>query len=156
MEGQAFDSDGRQKFAEAVRKVDDDLVLAAGAGHSALQQLAARGQDFTDNDLKEALAALVKLEESCAAASKRIAEAMGMNLRKEMMEVAAHAQNVGAEATARIANAVGDVAARVGESTTSGLQTMRDASARMALLASGMLAGFADALRDQSEASKRE
>jgi hypothetical protein len=37
---------------------------------------------------------------------------------------------------------------------TPGLATMRGASARMALLASGVLAGVADALRDQTEAKK--
>ena len=35
-----------------------------------------------------------------------------------------------------------------------GLATMRGASVRMASLASGVLAGVADALRDQTEAKK--
>jgi hypothetical protein len=35
-----------------------------------------------------------------------------------------------------------------------GLATMRGASVRMALVASGVLAGVADALRDQTEAKK--
>jgi hypothetical protein len=150
------DTDNRQKFAEAAKRMGAELVSSASVAHAALEQVASRGQGFTDNDLKEALATLTKLEETCAAASKAVAEAMSMNLRKEMMEVAAHAQNVGVEATARIANVMGDVVARVGESGTSGLQAIRGASGRMALLASGVLAGFADALRDQSEATKRE
>jgi len=41
-----------------------------------------------------------------------------------------------------------------GMGATPGLATMRGASVRMALLASGVLAGVADALRDQSEAKK--
>jgi hypothetical protein len=36
----------------------------------------------------------------------------------------------------------------------SGLATVRGASARVAMLASGVLAGIADALRDQTEAKK--
>ena len=36
----------------------------------------------------------------------------------------------------------------------SGIAKMRDAGVRMALLASGVLAGVADALRDQSETKK--
>jgi hypothetical protein len=35
---------------------------------------------------------------------------------------------------------------------TPGMKTMRDASVRMALVASGVLAGVADALRDRPEA----
>jgi hypothetical protein len=47
---------------------------------------------------------------------------------------------------------MGEFASGIG--ATSGLATMRGASVRMALLASGMLAGVADALGDQTEAKK--
>src|SRR5258707_6806845 len=140
----------REFFAEAVRQLDDALVKSASATHGALQQLASRGKDFTDNDLKEALVSLRKLEEDYVAAANRIAEAMSGNLRREMMELAVHAQNVGVEASARVATMMGELAS--GMSATPGLATMRGASVRMALLASGVLAGVADALRDQTEA----
>ena len=39
----------RELFADAVRQLDDALVKSASATHGALQQLASRGQDFTDN-----------------------------------------------------------------------------------------------------------
>jgi hypothetical protein len=84
------------------------------------------------------------------AAANRLAEAMGGNLRREMMELAVHAQNVGVETSARVATMMGEFAS--GMSATPGLATMRGASVRMALLASGVLAGVADALRDQTEA----
>ena len=141
----------RELFADTVRKLDEALVKSASATHDALQQLAARGKDFTDNDLKEALVSLRKLEQDYAATASRIAEVMTGNLRREMMELAAHAQNVGVvEASARVASMMGEFAEGVG--ATSGITRIRDASARMALLASGVLAGVADALRDQSEA----
>lgn len=122
----------------------------ANATHGALQQLASRGKDFTDNDLKEALVSLRKLEEDYIAVANRVAEAMSGNLRHEMRELAVHAQNVGVEASARVATVMGEFASGMG--ATPGLATMRDASVRMALLASGVLAGVADALRDQPEA----
>ncbi|MGB7010152.1 MAG: DUF6781 family protein, partial [Pseudolabrys sp.] len=115
-----------------------------------LQQLASRGKDFTDNDVKEALLSLRKLEEDYMAAANRLADAMSGNLRREMMELAVHAQNVGVEASARAATMMGNFASGIG--ATPGLATLRDASVRMALLASGVLAGVADALRDQSGA----
>jgi hypothetical protein len=144
----------REGFADAVRALDDALVQSAGAAHGALQQLAARGKDFTDNDLKGALVSLRKLEEDYAAAANRVAEAMSGNLRREMMELAALAQNVGGEASARVAGMMGEFASRMNEGATSGLATMRGASVRMALLASGVLAGVADALRDSAEGKK--
>jgi Family of unknown function (DUF6781) len=129
--------------------LDEALVKSANLAHEALQQLAARGNDFTDNDLKEALVRLRKLESDYTAAAKRITEAMSGNLRREMSELAARAQNIGVEASARVASMLDQIAGGVG--ATSGMATVRDASARMALLFSGVLAGVADALRDQRE-----
>ena len=142
----------RELFADAVRGLDAALAKSASATHDALQQLASRGKDFTDNDLKEALVSLRKLEGDYIAAANRIAEAMSGNLRREMMELAVHAQNVGVEASTRVATMMGEFAS--GMAATPGLATMRGASVRMALLASGVLAGVADALRDQTEAKK--
>jgi hypothetical protein len=142
----------RELFVDAVRKLDEALVKSASAAHDALQQLATRGKDFTDNDLKEALVSLRKLEQDYAAAASRIAEAMTGKLRSEMMELAAHAQNLGAEASARVASMMGEFAESMGASP--GVAKIRDAGARMALLASGVLGGVADALREQSETKK--
>ena len=146
-------AEARKLFADAISKIDEALVQSASATHAALQQLAARGKDFTDNDLKEALVSLRKLEQDYAAAASQIAEAMSGNLRREMMQLAAHAQNVGVEASARVASVMSEFAAGVG--ATYGTTKIRDAGARMVLLASGLLDGVADALRDQSEAKNR-
>src|SRR5215510_435219 len=145
-------AEARELFANAVRGLDEALVKSASATHGALQQLASRGKDFTDNDLKEALVSLRKLEEDYVAAANRLVEAMSGNLRREMTELAVHAQNVGVEASARVATMMGELASGMG--ATRGLATMRGASVRMALVASGVLAGVADALRDQTEAKK--
>ena len=143
----------RELFAQAVRKLDDALVKSASATHGALQQLASRGQDFTDNDLKEALVSLRKLEEDYVAVSNRLAEAMSANLSREMTEIAAHAQNLGVEASARAANMMGDFASSMSVAG-SGLATVRGAGANMAMLVSGILAGIADALRANAEAKE--
>jgi hypothetical protein len=126
-------------------------VKSAAATHSALQRLALRGKDFTDNDLKEALVSLKKLEEDYVAASKRVAEEMSGNLRREMLGIAAHAQNLGVEASARVATMMGEFASSM---ASPGLATVRGAGVRMALLASGLLAGVADALGEQPEVKK--
>ena len=142
--------EARELFADTIRKLDEALVKSANATHDALQQLASRGKDFTDNDLKDALVSLGRLEQDYAAVASRIAEAMTSNLRHEMAELAVHAQNVGVEASAGVANVISRFAEGVG--ATPRMKTMRDASVRMALIASGVLAGVADALRDRPEA----
>ena len=144
-------AEARELFADAIRRLDEALAKSASAAHGALQQLASRGKDFTDNDLKEALLSLRRLEEDYVAAANSVAEAMTGNLRREMMELAAHAQNLGVEASARIATKMGEFASGV---ANPGLASVRGAGVRMALLASGLLAGVADALSDQSEAKK--
>jgi hypothetical protein len=144
----------RELIAEAVTRLDDALVKSAAATHDALLQLASRGQDFTDNDLKTALVSLRKLDEDCEAVSKRLAEALNANLRREMTEIAAHAQNLGVEASARIASMMGEFASNV--SPGPGLATVRGAGANMVMLASGVLAGIADALHANAEAKEGE
>jgi len=80
------------------------------------------------------------------------AEAMSANLRREMTEIAAHAQNLCVEASVRVASMIGEFARSMGAG--SGLATVRGASARMAMLASGVLAGIVDALRAHTEAKE--
>ena len=149
-------SETREPFVDAVKRLDEALLKSASATHDTLQQLASRGKDFTDNDLKDALVRLRKLEEDYVAIASLIAEAMTGNLRREMMGLAVHARGVGTETSARIAGMMGEFASRMGEGATSGLETMRGTGIRMTLLASGVLAGVADALGDRTEVKKGE
>jgi phage-related tail protein len=153
--GGSFNADSRSAEAgeplpNAVRSLGDALQKSAADAHDALQQLASRGKDFTDNDLKDALISLKALEEAYVAAANRVSEAMTGNLRREMLGLATHAQGIGTEASARVAGLVGEFANRMG-SAASGLDTMRGAGVRMALLASGVLAGIADALHGRPD-----
>ena len=146
----ASGADAREIFADVVRELDEALVKSASETHSALQQLASRGKHFTDNDLKEALVNLRRLEQDYATVANLIGDAMSINLQREMMGLAVSAQNIGVEASARLAGMLGQVAGGIGG--TPGVATIRDGSARMASVFSGVLAGVADAIRDQSEA----
>ena len=75
---------------------------------------------------------------------------MSTNLRHEMAGLAVHAQNVGVEASARVAGLLGQFAGAIGAEP--GMATVRGASARVTMAFSGLLAGVADALRDQPKA----
>jgi hypothetical protein len=147
------------EFAVAVRRLDASLVVSAEAAHRALETVAIRGKDVTDNDIKGALASLMKLQEDCLAAVNRMYErANGENLRRELDQLAAHAQNVGVEASARAGALMNEFASRIAgtfrETTVPSLEAARAFSARMALLTSGIIAGVADALSDQSGSKK--
>ncbi len=150
--------EARAAFAEAVRGLDEALQQSAQAAHAALQALAARGRDFGDNDLKQAFASLQKLQEDYVAVANRIADATTGNLRRELVDLALHAQRVGADASVRVAQVMSEFASRMSgayrEKAASGVEAARDYGVRMTMLSSGLLAGFADALRQQSEAKK--
>jgi hypothetical protein len=148
-------ADPRELLVDEVKKLNDALAKSAAETREALERLAARGKDFTDNDLKQALISLRKLEEDSVRAASRIADALSGNLRREIMGLAAHAQGVGVEASARVASLMSELTARLG-GATAGLDTLRGASVRMALLASGALAGIADALRPDSKSRTGE
>lgn len=141
-----------QPFADAVRDLDAALVKSASEVHIALERLASRRADATDNDLKEALLSLRQLEQDYVAVARHIGDAMTGNLRRELTELAAHAQSVGADAGTRVAGMMGEFANRMSDNAATGIRTMQGAGVGMAMLASGVLAGIADALRERSEA----
>ena len=147
----AADVIGAQDFAEEVRRLNAALAQSAIAANVALERLAARGGDYTDNDLKDALLGLRQMERDYVALATRLGAAMTGSMRRELADLAASAQSVGADAGSRVAGMMGDLANRMGESAASGMRTVRGAGVGMALLASGVLAGVADALRERSE-----
>ena len=152
------DEQAREAFASAVAGLDAALQRSAQAVHESLAALAARGRDFSDNDLKNAFASLQQLQHDYVAVANRIADATSGNIRRELADLALHAQRVGAEAGVRMAQVMSEFANRIGGTTrgrtASGLQAARDYGANMTLATSGLLAGFADALRQQAETKK--
>jgi hypothetical protein len=155
----ALDSEqARQAFADAIGGLDQALQASAKTAHEALQVLASRGKDFSDNDLKNAFASLQKLQENYVATANHIADATTGSIRRELVELAVHAQRVGTDASVRMAQLMNEFASRMGGAyrgrATSGLDAAREYGVNMTMLTSGLLAGFADALRQQSESRK--
>jgi hypothetical protein len=148
----------REAFAAAVAGLGEALQRSAQGAHEALQALAERGKDYSDNDLKNAYAAMQQLQEAYVAAASAIADATTGNLRRELVELTLHAQRVGADASVRLAQVMSEFASRMGGSyrgqAVPRFDAVREYGANMTLFTSGLLAGFADALRQQSESKK--
>ena len=148
----------REAFAEALRGLDQALQTSSQAAHEALATLASRGKDFSDNDLKNAFAALQTLQGDFVAAANHLADATTGNIRRDLVDLALHAQRVGADAGVRIAQMMSEFANRMTESyrgrAVPGFEKVREYGANMSLFTSGLLAGFADALRQQAESKK--
>lgn len=148
----------REAFVAAIGALDQALQASAQAAHEALQLLVERGKDYSDNDLKNAFAALQKLQQDYVATANHIADATTGNIRREIVELTLHAQRVGADASVRVAQLMSEFASRIGGSyraqTAPRLGAVREAGVNMTLLTSGLLAGFADALSQYSGAKK--
>jgi len=161
--GKAFPSaldspQAREAFAETVHGLDQALQQSAQTVHEALKTLASRGKDFADNDLKQAFVSLQKLQEDYVATANHIADATSGSIRRELVELTLHAQRVGTDASVRVAQLMSEFANRMSGSTrgraSAGIDAAREYGANMSMLTSGLLAGFADALRQQSESKK--
>ena len=137
----------RGTLAEGFRGMDQALTASVDAGREALRQMAAAGRGLADNEAKQALAGLRRIEEDCVATVEQVARSSSERVRPELVEVLRQAAHAGTETgrhTARLAT----------EFTLSGLELAGEFGARFAQLAGGMLAGMADAL-DQRDREKK-
>ena len=149
-----------EAFSDAIRRLDSSLMQAAQTAHGALGKLAAKGEAFNDNDLKDALDELKQLQGAYMAASARVAAAASDNLQHDLREFAQQAQKLGTDASAQAASLVSEFAERLSgsssEAAKSGLEFTREYGMRMAYVTSGVLAGIADALKEQKTHKKSE
>jgi uncharacterized protein DUF6781 len=137
----------RQALAEGFRGMDQALTKSVQAGHEALRQMAAAGRGISDNELKQALAGLRKVEEDFVATVDQVAHSANERVQPELREVLRQAAHAGTE-TGR------HTAKLMAEFTLTGIELAGEFGVRFAQLAGGVLAGMADAL-DSSHSSKK-
>jgi hypothetical protein len=153
------DADMRGATAEALRGLDQALRTSAEAGHAALNQLASAGRGFSDAEFKTALANLRKLEDDFLDTVGRVADAAGSKVQPELRRALEGARKSGTETGRQVAATMGDFAQKFSaaslDAALAGLETASRAGQQFALVASGILAGLADALRS-SEPPKKD
>ena len=137
----------RHALAEGLRGMDQALTKSVDAGREALRQMASTGRGLSDNEVKQALAGLKKMEEDFVATVDQVAASANERVRPELRELLRQTMHAGTETgrhTARLMT----------EFTLTGIEIAGEFSARFAHLASGVLAGMADAL-DKSDSRKK-
>lgn len=157
-EGVALGAEGsrvdmKQALSEALRGIDQALVKSAQAGSDALKQLASSGKDFSESELKQSLANLKKLEDDFLATVGQVAEAASERVKPELRELISNTQRSGTETGKQLASVMTEFAHRFSvasiDTTIAGLEAASEFGTRFAMLASGILAGVADALRER-------
>jgi hypothetical protein len=144
------DADGsglRQRLGEAFRGMDEALTKSVAAGQQALRQMVATGRGFSEHELKQGVAGLKKIEHDFVETVNEVAASANERLRPELKEALRQTLHAGTETgrqTARL----------MAEFTLTGIELAGEFSARFAQVASGVLAGMADALQQRKTPDK--
>ena len=149
----------------AVAGMDDALLKAVEANRVALQQFVDRGVDLRETQLKKALGDLEKMEDQLFGAVKKATGAASDSLAGPWQQVlgklAPGATQTGAgagAATEQIENQLAQMQTAMRETRAAGLKAAQTLAESYAALASGVLIGLSDALRqggsDTAEAAR--
>ena len=138
----------RERLGEAFHGMDEALTKSVEAGQQALRQMLATGRGFSDNELKQGVAGLKKIEHDFVETVNQVASSANERLRPELKEALRQTLHAGTE-TGRQA------AKLMTEFTLTGIEMAGEFSARFANLASGVLAGMADALQQKKDQPPR-
>jgi hypothetical protein len=143
-------ADLRQSLSEAFRGMDLALKRSAEAGGAALRQLATTGKDLSDNEIKQALANMKRLEDDFLTTAGRAAEAASERIRPELRKILHSARETGTETGRIAARTMTDLGQRFSVASIdvaiAGMQVAAEVGGRFAQVASGILSGIADAL----------
>jgi hypothetical protein len=138
----------RQTMGQAFRGMDEALTKSVEAGESALRQLVATGRGLNDNEVKQALAGLKKIEEDFVATVSQVAASANERVRPELRALVERATHAGTETGRQTAKLMTEFA-------FSGMELAGQFSVRFAQMASGVLAGMADALEKSAQDRKK-
>ena len=138
----------RNAMGQAFRGMDEALTKSVEAGEAALRQMVSTGRGLADNEVKQALAGLKKIEEDFVDTVSKVASSTNERVRPELRALVERATRVGTETGKQTAKLMAEFA-------FTGMELAGQFSVRFAQIASGVLAGMADAL-EKSAAEKRK
>ena len=149
----------RQSLADTFRGMDQALTKAVEAGQQTIRQLVDTGRGLSERELQEALAGLRKVEEDLVATVSQVAESASERVGPDLKEVVGRATRAGTDTGRQTAAAMTEFTQRAAgtsvELTLAGIQLASEFGARLAQIASGVLAGAADALDKNSSQAKK-
>lgn len=150
--------DMRQALADGLKGMDQALARSAEAGASALRQLASTGRNFSDTELKSALANLKKLEDDFVTTVAGVAESAESTVQPELRSALGNLVHTGTETGKQLALTMNEFTHSLAtfsiDATIAGLEVASEFGARFANLASGILSGVSDALQKTPEPPK--
>lgn len=145
---------------EAVQGLEDGLIKAAEASKLALEEAASRTEEFTEQEVKQALDQMLQLERVFVDTLADLAHKGTDQARAVLDDLARHARNSGTSLGEYMSEVMETLPRRLQEAGEwgfkAGVETARATGAHLAAIASGFLAGLADALEKQSNKLKHK
>ncbi len=150
----------RQALEEAMRGLEEGLIKAAEASKLALEEAASRAGEFAEQDVKQAFDQLVELEKMYVETLAEVARQGSRQANQILDDLATHARNSGTAIGEYMTEVMTTLPRKLQEAGEWGLkasiETTRSAGAQLASIASGFLAGIAEALEKQSKKLKQD
>ena len=150
----------KESVRDALSGLDEALKKTAEATLLAAQQLISQGKEFGAQDLKPAMDELKQMEEMFLRTVSKVTEAAGGRIKEEFSSQLNHARVSGTDSGRLIADTVAQFSQRAAASVKTGVvQTAgatQEVKQRLTLLASGILAGMADALHEKAKPGERK
>jgi hypothetical protein len=150
----------RSALGDALHGVDDALVNAAEAMQLALGEVGTHAKDFADQDLKQGLDELKKLEQMFLETVTRVGDGASGLVKQELAVLAEHARRTGTGTGERVKLVSEELANRLRatahEAGDAGLHAARVIGARVAATASTKLAEIAERLKRKAEALQQD
>ena len=148
----------KSALSEGLAGMDEALTKAAEATRLALEQMTSHAKDFSESELDWALVNLKRMEEEFLDTVSTVADSAAGKIKQELKDLVVHARRAGTDTGAKVSETVSTLGSKVSttlhESKVVGKEAAREMSARLASLASGILAGMADALHEKAEKLK--
>jgi len=140
---------------QAIAGLDDAVGSAAQAVSYTLQEAAAQGKAFKDNELKASLEQLRDLETQFVDSLKQTASQSGGKLKEELETLSNHLKHSGTHTGEQVREALQQLASGVKTGTEAGRAGLSEsastATERLSQVASGILAALSESLKRQSE-----
>ncbi|MCL6556089.1 MAG: hypothetical protein K6T56_06985 [Burkholderiales bacterium] len=144
---------------DALAGLDEAVQKSAEATKLAVEQLIAEGQALTQEDFRPVLEDLRRLEQTFLDAVRTASSRASDRVRQALADFAVHAQRTGTDTGRVVAHTVEALGNRLTPAVKSGAAQGAAAAGelarRLALVASGVLAGMAEALRQKAAGNRK-
>ena len=149
----------RVAASDALAGLDEAVKKSAEATKLAAEQLLSQGKEFTEQDLKPVFEDMKRLEGELLDAVSSAADRAGTRVKQEFSDLVIHARRTGTDTGRLVADTVAEFNTRMSGTLKTGAAesagTAGVLAKRLALVASGILSGMADALHEKATGSKK-